>query len=43
MKIPPVSTIKTNININNVRKESKLNDIKSIKNYGQYLKEYGLK
>jgi hypothetical protein len=48
MKIPPPSilkeSIKTNIKIiNKIKKQSGLNDIRPIKNYEQYLKEYGLK
>ena len=47
MKIPSVTTIKENIktNINNINKirKQKYSDIKPIKNYGQYMKEYGLK
>ena len=44
MKIPPINTIKKSINkINYIPKQSKSTNIKPIKNYAQYLKEYGLK
>ena len=47
MKIPPMTTLKENIrinikNINKIRNQ-KYNDIRPIKNYEQYMKEYGLK
>jgi len=44
MKVPAINTNKLNINkINTVTKKSKATDWKPIKNYTQYMKEYGLK
>lgn len=44
MKIPAINKTKLNINkLNTVTKKSKSTDWKPIKNYTQYMKEYGLK
>ena len=44
MKIPVVTDITTNTkNFNQISKQLKSADVKSIKNYTQYMRVYGLK
>ena len=44
MKIPAVTNIRTSTRkLNQISKQLNSTDVKSIKTYSQYLKEYGLK